>query len=427
MAEPDTMADKLCDLLVEDYSVRSLIHQAQQNRLSLSELRDNLLKRQQDLNQASIELFNTNYDRFFKLSHHIAGLNEPIENMLHPIQLYHDKLNELCQKHDAYLDRIDKNISLLESTSKNKFLAKILIKLIGRRNRIFEQLDQLKWLNLQSIHGLMEQYDPKKLEQKIEFDSIERLTVELHHLYCETLALEPTRDELIPIKQSLESSISAKRAQLTTWFRQVFHEAVVNRNRHLIDFVLSTYNQINDDYQELDIDKYFREHVNESLDIIATSMKEQPLTELEPGLDEHPFKVKICLDVFKQILRCWSPDFYIEALDLNFAIMVYRILEKFSDWLGKLRLSDFRIVGTRINPENPGGTTNFLAKQDAIMRLFIEDCTRLINKISEYESNSLPGLEPKLRELRRAKLSDGINAMEEGMTNVRNLQKLLER
>ena len=134
------------------------------------------------------------------------------------------------------------------------------------------------------------------------------------------------------------------------------------------------------------------------------------------------------MDLYAQIVECWSSEIYIEALDSEFSAVVCKLLQRFAEWLGRLRLSDFRIVGTISVPAQDGSanrTTNFLAKQDAIMRLLIEDCTRLINLIQAYESTNLP--QTQLSVTRKKSLEKSFEIFQGGLNNVRSLQHLLER
>lgn len=536
-------------LLDENYSIESLIKRAQEKNMTLSELRDQLLKHQQDLNQTSLELFNNSYDRFYKLSHIIACLAEPIQHVINPLQNYRNRLAELCHNHDVYIDNINQKLDSLEETNRNKQLASKMITLIKRQSRIFHQIQHVEWLKRPSVDSIIkEPFD--NIDHKVNCDTIERICTELHYLVCEIIALQPTKDELISIKKSLESSVREQQSHLGAWFYDLFREAIQAQNKPVIKFILRTFKQM-EHFKLLDnvwrnsivrpyldltiasdssllpqmkqtyelLEQFLQKHadlieanfvirsfwheVTEALDKLdkiytsddintfkerylltnefmnvqnnfindnsdSTSLKaieakantkkimsrfdlsgyfNQRSTEirasLEAGLSQHPlsevsgfvdptqiqadntdqnhqYKLRICMHIHNLIIRCWSPEIYIDVLDDSLSQLVCLILERYADWLNKLRLSDFRIVGTTTSDGNR--TTDFLSKQDAIMRILIEDCARLEDSIKKFES----GL-PQTTESRRKSIVSSFEIVNNGLNNVRNLQQLLER
>jgi hypothetical protein len=153
------------------------------------------------------------YDRFFKLSQLIKCFAEPIQSVINPIENYRDRLGQLCHDHDKYLQEIDTKLAALEETSKNKLYANRFIVLIMRRDRIFNQINQLEWLKTESRESILEASN-KSIESKVRFDTVERLAYELNHLSHEVQAIQPTSDELISIKKNLQSSIDEQQTLL---------------------------------------------------------------------------------------------------------------------------------------------------------------------------------------------------------------------
>lgn len=548
----EDMASLLDNLLLDDnYSIESLIERAQDRNLNLRELRDQLIKHQQSLQQTSLELFNNSYDRFFKLSHLIACLAEPIKHVIQPVQNYRNQLGQLCQSHDHYLSDIDKKLAALEEISRNKSLAELLIALIRRRDRIFEQIHRIEWLKYPTIETIFLFGQPDQqlsaasntLESvafMVNSDSIERVYIELHYLLCEVGAIQPTSDELLSIRKTLESSVLEQQRRLGQWFADTFYHAIQAQDKTFMSFILRTYQQ-RGDFKELDavwrqqvvrpylnilleqdlrtaeqlkqtccllkqfLDKHsdliqqqpfvvrsFWAEVTDSLDrlkqiyasvdirtfkeryelmrvfleqqddcqpnmgrilnkfdlqgyfnqksteirtSIEASLMQQPLSELPPPSNRE-FDLKICLQIYQLVSKCWSSEIYIGALESNFTQLTCRVLEKFAHWLSRLSLSDFRIVGTSATSDK---TTNFLARQDAIMRLLIDDCTKLMHRIGQLQvpettttttSQVADTDDPPPKSApspRTEALSQGLAAVKSGLDNVRNLQKLLER
>lgn len=529
------VSDLFGDMFLDDsYSIESLLTKAQEHNLTLNQLREQLIRHQQDLNQTSLELFNNSYDRFYKLSHIIACLGEPIQHVINPLQNYRNHLGELCENHDLYLNEINKKLALLEETSRNKYLTGKLITLIKRRERIFQQIHRIEWLKRPSIESIISE-PVDNIEHKVNCDAIERICVELHHLECCLSAIQPTSDELIPIKTSLQSSLKQQQSLLGAWFYDVFRLAIEAQNKPIIEFVLRTYKQIGlNSNSELDrvwrhvivkpyldltissdskllanmrqtydlLGQFLQKHVDlidadlvvssfwlevvealeklqrlyspsEGLDIfreryllteeflnlykpadgqpqldmqrimarfdleayfgqrsakirahLEAGLAQQPLSEL-PSRDANEFKLKISRHMHDLIVGCWSPEVYIAALDEKFREFCCQLLARYADWLGGLRLSDFRIVGAasgqpiQNDQQAARRTTDFLSKQDAIMRLLIDDCQRLEESIGRFERSRLGASNVSI-------LSSfvGVRA---GLNNVRNLQQLLER
>jgi hypothetical protein len=200
-------------LMDSDYSIELLLKRAQENNLNLKQLRDQLVEHQQNLQKTSTEIFNNSYDKFFKLSQLINCLAEPIQNVINPIENYRNRLSQLCQDHDKYLREIDSKLIALEETSRNKLYANRFIALIMKRDRIFNQLNQLEWLKMESRESIIEESN-KSIEGKVKYDTIERLAYELDYLSHEVQAIQPTSDELISIKKDLQSSIDEQQTLL---------------------------------------------------------------------------------------------------------------------------------------------------------------------------------------------------------------------
>lgn len=210
----------LSQLLLDDnYSIERLLERAREKDLNLRELRDQLLKHQQNLHQTSLDLFNNSYDRFLKVSHLVARLEEPIKQLVHPIKNYHDRLDYLRQSHSEYLQTIDTKLSLLEETSKNISLAERLLKLLRRYNRLFEQIHKSEWLKCSSVELIFSQkrLNDDSIAFKVNCGLIERLSDELYYLTCEICPIEPTNNELTSIKKSLESSVREQTSLLGDW------------------------------------------------------------------------------------------------------------------------------------------------------------------------------------------------------------------
>lgn len=212
--------------LDDNYSSESLLASTRDQKLSLGELRDRVIQHQQDLNQNFLKLFNQNYDRFYKLSHIVTCLSEPIQGLVEPLQSFHGRLEELCRSHAADVEMINSKLNDLENSSKDKLLAKNLITLIGRHDRIEKKMDSIEWsaiapetiefLSRSQNHDMTE--DGRKeisIDQKLICDLLERLSIELHYLNCEVRAMSPAHNELLSIKKSLEARLLARQRQLS--------------------------------------------------------------------------------------------------------------------------------------------------------------------------------------------------------------------
>ena len=82
----------------------------------------------------------------------------------------------------------------------------------------------------------------------------------------------------------------------------------------LIDFVLQTFEQTDNDLRDLNLDKYFDLKSQESLQSIEGCLAQQPMSEIAPTGDGL-FKIKICSNVYAQVIKCWSHGFHLEASD----------------------------------------------------------------------------------------------------------------
>lgn len=555
-------AAKLGEIFFNDnYSIELLLNKTREHGLSLGELRQSLAQYQQDLNQNSLELFNNNYDRFYKLSYIISCLNEPIQNLTEPIVTFRNKVAQVCRQHDEYLNQVNEKLASLESTSKNKELSRRLIELIKRRDRIEEQVGNIDWsVRALDLSNSTKQRDAASArDQDIVFqtkcDLLERVSVELYHLIIEVGAMKPTQDELIPIKNALEISLDERIVQIDQWFEGAFLEAVELQDKTLIELVVRTYqqksalNRIDDvwrkkvfkpyldltvtdnqltkqitrtygllteflrrsieligskfivksfwlelvnaldrltrlyslddldtfrvHYEEtrkflneqdqyvsettqepifrfpedlvlynkrkilnkFNLKGYFNHRLSQMASSVESSLTSSPLSEIlnHSATSDSAltcFKIKICMHIYVLITKCWSPELYIDTLEMNFTQLACRILNRFSDWLSKLRLSDFRITG----PSSLDKQTNFLAKQDAIMRLLLEDCDRLAERINQYfTSQSLAehtGLEhsnPNFSTIKKELIQESLKTLKTGLNNVQSLQRLIER
>lgn len=549
----DQLAKELNELfLAQDYSFESLLDKTKQSNLSLQQLKELLIKHQQDLNQTSLELFNSSYDRFYKLSYIISCLAEPIQHLIDPIKDFHEHLKQLCTDHDSYLELIDSKLSSLEETTKNQQLAERLIELIGRHLRIEERMQSIDWSLRPEQSSISSKESQRNNNSDIEFsvkcDLLERVNVELFYLSNEVQALLPTSDELIPIKKTLVANLDLRQQQLDNWSRSCFLEAIEVQDKNLIELIVRTYTQTEALHKldtvwrqqvirpylnltlaenHLDVDKVnhtfellkqflsrqielvgvdfvaksfwqevvssmmhldrlfaldkletFLSRYNATRDFLSYQKAHQPVetkanslsdeqdhntkmvlsrfhlksyynhrlaqiaTSVESSLLKNPlseivtdnrpssptlrfkFNLKISADIHSFVTMCWSPDIYIDTLEISFGQLACRILNRFSDWLSKLRLSDFRIVGP-ISQEI-SRQTNFLAKQDALMRLLVEDCLLLKSLVNKFVSE-LPGSEPKLRSIREQLIEESLKVLESGLDNVRSLQHLIER
>lgn len=538
--------------LKQNYSIESLLAKTKQSNLSLQQLKDLLIQHQQDLNQTSIELFNSSYDSFYKLSYIISCLAEPIQHLIDPIQEFHSELKQLCADHDSYLELIKDKLLSLEETTKNQQLARRLIELIRRHERIESRMQNIDWSirpnqSATSAKQLV-QNDHKDTKLSVECDLLERVNVELSYLANEVQAILPTNDELIPIKKTLVANLDARQQQLDNWFRGCFLESIELQDKKFIDMIVRTYAQIDgldkldsvwrlqvvkpylnltlsETYLDVDkvgdtfellgqflnrqielvgakfvlksfwqevtnsmialkrlygldkLDTFFdrynstkeflslqqlpatssniarpsddeihsntkkvmnkfhlKSYFNHRLSQIATSVEsaltKNPLSELatDPNLagsaPGYNYSLKITNHIYALITKCWSREIYIESLELSFSQLACRILNRFSDWLSKLRLSDFRIVGP--SSQEISRQTNFLAKQDALMRLLIEDCLLLKSNVNDFVSK-LQNTDAEMTSTRKELIEESLKTLETGLDNVRSLRHLIER
>jgi len=539
--------------LDENYSIETLLAKTQEATLNLGELRDRLIQHQQHLSQTSLELFNNNYDRFYKLSCIISCLAEPIGRLTGPLNGFKDQLFDVWENHNAYISSINTKLEMLEETNKNRDLAVQLISYIKRYERLDKRMITIDW----SVKSTSKKdYSPADFAQldidyKVKCDLLERVNVELYFLTCEVSAMRPTHDELIPIKKSLETHLSDKQSQLDNWFESSFLSAIELQDKWLIGLILRTYIQkegtgkldlvwrnkvvkpylditftetamsrkiddTNQVYELLEqflrrnlelieadfvirsfwheivnsLDKlvdfysltnldtfhrryistrvflerqrhysrsdniehglsqseietnvskimkkfnlksYFNHRLSQVASGVESSLIQQPLSEM-PCVNDNKnsepapvqFKLKICMHIYALVTKCWSAEIFIDDLETSFTQLACRILNRFADWLSKLRLSDFRITGPTA-PEN-NRQTNFLAKQDAIMRLLIEDCNKLIDLIGAFLT-TLPQ-ETNLSDFRKEMISESFGVLRRGLENVQSLQRLIER
>lgn len=220
----DQDQSKLKELFFDNScSLKNLLAEAKRSQLNLSQLRNSLIQYQQDFNQNLLDLFDNNYDQFYKLSHIITCLNQPIQVLHEPLESFRVKLSGLCQKHDSYIDEINQKLSAIEDNCKNKELASRFINLIQIRDRIEKQIKSVDWkafvVKEQNYYSIAN--NPRRslrvdqeLEYKITCDLKERLNNELFYLNCQINSIKPTNDELIFIKKSLQSSIDKLIKQL---------------------------------------------------------------------------------------------------------------------------------------------------------------------------------------------------------------------
>lgn len=521
------------------FKLESLMLKSRDANLNLPQLKDCLLSYQQDLNQNSLDLFNNNYDRFYKLSYFISCITDPIEHLNVPLSQFKQKLEELCQNHDNYLIKIDERLQAIDDLNRNKELARILIQHIKRHDRLEARMRQVEWPA--KATKKLQQFDQVKLiEYKIKCDLIERLSVEYYHLNSQINTIKPTRDELRLIKESLQSNIRGRQLELDNWFERTFLNAIELQDKQLIDLILPAYRQrdsvksllsvwrerVVQPYLDLTLTesqllskagqtyelliqfldnqialmsdssfikcfwdqvvatlkklvkiylldelgafhkrysetKTFLKQQNKYLgdksvpfsasDIenncasvisrfnlsgffnirlaqmatsIETGLVQQPLSEIANGDNgdaAQQFKLKICLQLYLLIENCWSPDLFIEELECQYIQLTCRLINRFADWLSKLRLSDFRITGSPA--PNASRQTNFLARQDAIMRLLLDDCCRLQERITDFLAlkRSVVG------NLKALMLEESFVTLTNGLSNVRSLQRLIER
>lgn len=410
----DDVGEKLGNLFLDDsYSISSVLKLVHKRQVNLSQLHDLLQQHQKNLNQTSLELFNTNYDRFYKLSCIISCLSEPVQRLVNPLRDYQSKLSELCQNHNSYLATIDDRLARLETTSKNKELAVHLIELIRRHRRLDKQIKSIKILT-QTASDIVD--GALNLETRIDLDSVERVSRQIHFTIQEVEETKPSDDELILIRKTLHENLCNSRDYLSRWLYDVFQEAINTKNKSLIEFVLQVH-RLNGN---VDLDRVYLNHIHQELSkSLEEVISHHPFSESNSSL----FKLKICAAVYELVKKCWLSDTYIEILEIGIAQLACRLLQRFSEWLGKLRLSDFKVTGwsARDNQES-----NFLAKQDAAMKLLIADCTNLIDSVQKF-CDELPSTDDTVSSERKDLISKSLLVLDSGLNNVRSLQRLMER
>lgn len=248
--------EELSRMLMDDnYSIERFLIKTRDEKIKLGQLCKQLRELQQDLNQTSLELLDRSYDRFYQLSYIIESLAAPIQNLYEPMRAFRDRLELLCKQHDDYIDNIDTSIKTLMETGRNKVIAKQLAELIERRNNLEQQIethvdwsfDPVERAKLRSrgvvasSRALPQSSDD--VDCVIRCDTMERISVELHHLECQLRALTPTNDELVSIKQALETSFDERQRQFDAWFGSLFLEAMDAKCDAVIAFILNTYEQ----------------------------------------------------------------------------------------------------------------------------------------------------------------------------------------
>lgn len=206
---------------------------------SLDELRDHrdhLIKEFENLNQNFVELFNNNYDKFFQLSFIISQLEQPLEEITQPLELYKDELVKLCKQYDDYIAIIDDKLNQLIETCKRKHIVARFIQLVKRRDQLERAFEDVDWtVGTQTTNQ-------QQTRSIVQFDLLERVNIELYYLSKELEIIQPI-DELHHIRKHFEASLSSRQKQLDTWFEGAFLEAVDLDNNFHIDLVVRTYEQ----------------------------------------------------------------------------------------------------------------------------------------------------------------------------------------
>lgn len=427
------MDDLNLDIFFSDdnYSIESLIGKAKECKLTLKELRDRLIDHQEQLNQTSLELSNNSYDKFYKLSDLISRLADPLQELIHPLKTFHGQLSDLCSDHVSYVGQIDSYLNALEDTSRNKLLARRMIDLMKRRDRLEKLFELIDW----SLKPVERMYGPESPESRQESDHskiqtqcdlLERVSIELHLLISEVRALKPSDDELITIKNSLENCLDERQSQQDSWFEKNFLKAVENQDRNFIDLVLRTYSARSAliSLKQTWRSAFFNDRLYQIAASIEIGFSQQPMTESDQELGSPKLKLRITKHIYLSVTKCWSDDIYIEAFEFDFTKLCCRIINRFADWLSKLRLSDFRISGPSIS----GSTrqTNFLAQQDAVMHLLILDCNDLARCIEEFVS-SLKTEDRRTEMVRLKMVKESLDTLRNGLNNVLSLRKLIEK
>lgn len=190
----------------DNYSIHSVISKTKQSKSTTNDLLNLLVRQQQHITQTSYQLFNKNYDKFLELSYIITCLGEPLQQLINPLEKFRQELSDICQSQSDYLNEINTKLAALESVSINKMLARRLIELIRRRDRINKQLENIDWSQCQS--------DSDDHKAIIHRDLLERIKIQLHYLTTEVSVIHPTDNELITIHNALKSSLHQLRQQI---------------------------------------------------------------------------------------------------------------------------------------------------------------------------------------------------------------------
>lgn len=200
--------------LGENYSFEDLLASTRERKLTIKELLQCLTKHQQNLNQTSSELFDSSYDRFYKLSHSISCLSDPIQYLSKTVESFRNELGQICSDKENYINELDNKLLSLQNSTKNKFVAKRLIHFIRLRDRIDKQVDKIDWKSVIPKDKAMRSKYINSINYKTKCDLVDRLTTELKYLEQNLKLVKPDHDELLLIKNSLESNIEQTRSRL---------------------------------------------------------------------------------------------------------------------------------------------------------------------------------------------------------------------
>lgn len=387
--------DCIQDLLLAQPTVDGLKQETVGIDAQLLKPTDTLQKKAEDLIKSRKILLNS-----------ILKIEELITKCIFVLQQYSKLIQKLLERYKQalkvlvsfdkeslrdYLDDINQNLDSLKDISRNKILSKRLIECIRHRNK---------------IEATIERRD--HTDQLMTYDILEIANVSLYHLNKQLLQIQPTNKDLIAIKTSLEDSINKRQIELDNWFESSFVKAIESSDVLLMGLVLRTYGQ---------------KDAFDKIDDIFQSKIVTPSPNLMHTTTDSPFSLKICNNISGFISMCWSEQVYVAELEFEFIKLSCSILNRFGDWLGKLSLSDFRIISavgsSKLQP------TNFLAKQNALMRLLITDCETLIKKTDELVESNFNKLENQ--DFARQMFDNSFQEVEKGLTNVRSLQKLIEK
>lgn len=233
-------------LFNDSYSFEQLISRVRDLKLTIKELRDQLIQHQQNLNQRSVELFNNSYDRFYKLSCMISCLAEPLQQVIHPLEIFRTHLSKQCQTHSIYLEEINSKLESLKETSRNKLYARKLIVLMRRRDRLDKQIEVIDW-SVAPLDRVRDMQSRVKRDECPEFkskcDLIERVSVELYLIISEVKSIQPSHDELITIKNSLATSLEGRQNRFDRWFEEIFLRSIDLQDEIFVDLIVRTYEQ----------------------------------------------------------------------------------------------------------------------------------------------------------------------------------------